>query len=136
MVPLVDEQKIREAAARLEELEQKGATLDYILKGPEGYVWIEEACSGDRKPRMQVSLKSCETEETPATPGARVVTWLHAPSLAACAVCSVRVFPAEFLDLVNYRYQLFERQMCRLRAAPGDPGLRWLHGVYRKLNPG
>ncbi len=70
MVPLVDEQKIREAAARLEELEQKGATLDYILKGPEGYVWIEEACSGDRKPRMQVSLKSCETEETPATPGA------------------------------------------------------------------
>jgi tetrahydromethanopterin S-methyltransferase subunit G len=27
MVPLVDEQKIREAAARLEELEQKGATL-------------------------------------------------------------------------------------------------------------
>ena len=42
-------QKFREAAQRLRELEQQGATLDDILNGPEGYVWIEEACGGDRE---------------------------------------------------------------------------------------
>lgn len=43
------ERKVREAAQSLRDLEQKGVTLDDILNGPEGYVWIEESCGGDRE---------------------------------------------------------------------------------------
>lgn len=69
-------------------LAQNGATLNDILNGPKGYVWIEEACGGDREPRLQVSLKSCEIEGTPATLGARLVD--TAPRIEPSALYSAR----------------------------------------------
>ncbi len=44
-----EEDRVRRAAERLAELEESGATLDDILDGPEGLLWIEEACGGDRE---------------------------------------------------------------------------------------
>jgi hypothetical protein len=62
---VVDRDQIRRAYERLVELEERGATLDDILNGPEGYIWIQESCGGD----FEVAKEAFSR----AHPGARFV---------------------------------------------------------------